>query len=329
VTLTDVDTTRRVHAVTRIVPRGRVTRRVVAVVVVVLALGGLSVVVRNENFGWPIVGEFLFSPVIMQGLWNTLWLTVVAVVGGFVIGVLLTAMRNSGTAALAAVSWTYVWFFRSSPLLVQLLFWFNIAALFPVVSFGIPFGAELTTLLGWTGVGEIEHTFFAFDTRNIISGLTAAILGLVLHEGAYAAEIVRGGVAGVDAGQLEAAHSLGLPRTRIFARIVLPQAMRTIVPNLGNMIISVLKATSILSVIAVADLLYSAQIIYNANYRVIPLLIVATIWYLVITSILSIAQYYVERRFARGAQRVLPPTPLQRARIWLQSRLARRTGVPA
>ena len=229
---------------------------------------------------------------------TTLLLTAATTVVGFLIGIGLAAMRLSGNPVLSSVSWGYVWLFRSTPLLVQLLFWYNIGALYPRLSLGIPFGP----------------TFFAVDSVNLVSVLVAALLGLVLHEAAYAAEIVRGGILSVDAGQSEAAVSLGMTRARVLRRIVLPQAMRSIIPATGNMVIGTLKGTSIVSVIAVTDLLYSVQTIYNRTYEIIPLLLVATVWYVILTSILSVGQYYVERYYARGAERTLPPTPLQRLR---------------
>jgi polar amino acid transport system permease protein len=197
---------------------------------------------------------------------------------------------------LVGVSWGYVWIFRSVPMLVQLLFWFNIGALYPTLSFGIPFGPD----------------FVSVSSINLIGPLAAVIIGLTLHEAAYAAEIVRGGVISVEQGQVEAALALGMGRGRILRRIVLPQAMRSIIPAAGNALIGTLKGTSIVSVLAVQDLLFSVQLIYNRNYLIIPLLLVATIWYVVVTSVLGVAQYYVERYYARGAARALPPTPWQR-----------------
>ncbi|WP_265333835.1 amino acid ABC transporter permease [Nocardioides sp. Kera G14] len=182
------------------------------------------------------------------------------------------------------MSFGYVWLFRSVPPLVQLLFWFQLASLYPTLSLSIP------------GV----KTFASVDTAHLFTGLTAAFVGLTFDIAAFSAEIIRGGLISVDHGQTEAAKSLGLGRRRIFWRIVFPQAMPAIIPASGNMIIGIAKATSIVSVIAVQDLLYSVQLIYNQNYLIIPLLIVATIWYIVITTVLSIGQYYIERHFARG-----------------------------
>ncbi|MFF6636232.1 amino acid ABC transporter permease [Streptomyces althioticus] len=220
---------------------------------------------------------------------------------GFLIGTVLAVMRLSGNPVLRTLSWGYVWIFRSTPLLVQLLFWFNIGALYPTLGLGIPFGPQFVTV----------------QTVNLLGPTLTAVIGLTLHESAYAAEVVRGGILSVDSGQTEAAQALGLSRRRTLRRIVVPQAMRSIVPTAGNMLIGTLKGTSIVSVLAVHDLLYSVQLIYNQTYQIIPLLMVATLWYIAVTTALSIAQFYVERYYARGNSRSLPPTPLQRLRLQL------------
>jgi polar amino acid transport system permease protein len=181
---------------------------------------------------------------------------------------------------------------------VQLLFWYNIAALYPVITFGLP--------------------FVALNANQIVTPMTAAILGLALNEAAYMSEIMRAGLLSVDQGQSEAANALGLSRMQTLRRIILPQAMRVIIPPTGNETIGMLKTTSLVSVLAVADLLYSAQIIYSRNFQTIPLLIVASIWYLVVTTILTIGQYYLERHFARG-NRALPPTPIERMRMFFRT----------
>jgi polar amino acid transport system permease protein len=226
---------------------------------------------------------------------------------GFLLGTVLAVMRLSGNPVLRTLSWGYVWIFRSTPLLVQLLFWFNIGALYPTLGLGIPFGPEFVTV----------------KTVNLLGPTLTAVIGLTLHETAYAAEVVRGGILSVDAGQTEAAQALGLSRRRTLRRVVVPQAMRSIVPTAGNMLIGTLKGTSIVSVLAVHDLLYSVQLVYNQTYQVIPLLMVATLWYAAVTSVLGAGQYYVERYYARGDSRALPPTPLQRLRGHLSAVRAR------
>ncbi|MFJ9579920.1 amino acid ABC transporter permease [Streptomyces sp. NPDC101191] len=257
-----------------IVPARRTGQWAAAGAVLVLAGLGLYSVVTNQAFQWDVVGAYFTSTAVLRGLGLTLWLTAVVMVLGFAIGTLLAVLRLSANPVLRAVSWGYVWFFRSTPILVQLLFWFNIGALYP-------------TILG-------------VHTVNLLGPVSVAVIGLTLHEGAYAAEVVRGGILSVDRGQIEAAQSLGLGRRRRFTRIVLPQAMRSIVPPAGNMLIGTLKGTSIVSVIAVQDLLYSVQLVYHRTYQVIPLLLVATVWYVLVTSVLGVGQHYVERHYARG-----------------------------
>ena len=268
---------------------------------VVLALVALVLrsVMTNPNFGWATVAQYIRDFSIMKGLLVTLQLTVVSMLIGIVIGVILAVMRISRNVVMQGAAGAYVYFFRGTPVLVQLLFWFNLAALYPVISFGIP------------GV--------ALDANQLITPLTAAILGLGLNQGAYMSEIVRAGIISVDAGQMEAAEALGISRMRATWRVVLPQAMKVIIPPTGNETIGMLKTTALVSVISVPDLLYSAQIIYSRSFDPIPLLIVASLWYLAATTVLAVGQYYLERRFARGVARALPPTPFQRVRALLRT----------
>ncbi|MEV6741507.1 amino acid ABC transporter permease [Streptomyces sp. NPDC051104] len=261
----------------RLVPRRHLGQWAAALVVLVLLGFALTSIVRNEAFQWDVVGAYFTSTAVLRGLWLTLWLTAVVMGLGFALGTLLAAARLSANPVLKSVSWGYVWLFRSVPILVQLLFWFNIGALYPHI--------------------------LGVKTVNLFGPVTVAVVGLTLHEAAYAAEVVRGGILSVDRGQIEAAQALGLSRWQRWWRIVLPQAMRSIVPPAANMLIGTLKGTSIVSVIAVQDLLYSAQLIYHRTYQVIPLLMVATLWYVIVTSVLSVGQYYVEKRYARGAER--------------------------
>ncbi|MEV7795733.1 amino acid ABC transporter permease [Streptomyces sp. NPDC087512] len=261
----------------RIVPHRRPGQWAAAAAVLALLASAVNSVLRNDAFQWDVVAAYFTSDAVLRGLWLTLWLTAVVMVLGFALGTLLAVLRLSANPVLRAVSWGYVWLFRSIPVLVQLLLWFNIGALYPRV-----FGVQTVDLLG---------------------PVTVAVIGLTLHEAAYAAEVVRGGVLSVDRGQIEAAQALGLGRWRRGRRIVLPQAMRSIVPPAGNMLIGTLKGTSIVSVIAVQDLLYSVQLVYHRTYQVIPLLMVATVWYTVVTSVLGVGQYYVEKHYARGTER--------------------------
>lgn len=279
------------------IPVRHVGRWISAVVVLLLVAVAINSIVSNPRFEWGVVGDFLFDPRIIDGLKLTLELTVAAMAAGVVIGVLLAVMRLSPNPLVSSASGFYIWLFRGTPVLVQLLFWNFIAALYPEFTIGIPFGGP---------------DFITIQANSFITPFVAALLGLGLNEGAYMAEIVRAGVLSVDEGQHQAAQSLGMSRLKTMRRIVLPQAMRVIIPPTGNETISMLKTTSLVSVIATAELLYAAQLIYAENYRTIPLLIVASIWYLAMTTILTIGQYYLERRFGRGSKRELPLTPLQR-----------------
>jgi polar amino acid transport system permease protein len=244
-------------------------------------------------------------------LWHTIELTVVAMIVGILLGVLVAIMRESTNPIFSKVAWLYIWFFRGTPLFVQLLFWGYIAALYPQVSLGIPF---------------TDTEFVSVEMRNLMTPWLAAILGLSLNEGAYMAEIVRGGLASIDSGQREAGQAIGMSRARILRRIVLPQAMRVILPPTGNNVISMLKTTSVVSVVAFPELLYSAQLIYAVNYLTIPLLIVASIWYLLVTTVLTGGQHLLEKHFGQGHN-----TPAPGSGGFLQSvmRLQRRGSVPA
>jgi len=273
-------------------------RWIATAVVVVLGVALIRSLVTNPRFEWDIVRHYFLSSDVLHGLLITLELTVISMAIGIVLGVVLAVMRLSPNPLVSGTSWLYVWFFRGTPILVQLLFWNFISALYPEISVGIPFGPE----------------FFTVDANRLITPFAAAILGLGLNEGAYMSEIVRAGILSVDEGQTDAAHALGMTRLQAMRRIVLPQAMRVIIPPTGNETISMLKTSSLVSVIAYTELLYTVQLIYAVNYKQIPLLMVASIWYLIVTTVLSVIQYYVERYYGRGTARELPLTPWQRLR---------------
>jgi polar amino acid transport system permease protein len=242
----------------------------------------------NKGFMWGQVGHYLFDSNILHGAVVTIRLTVLAMVIGIVGGVLLAIMRLSPNRLVSGFSWVYIWFFRGTPLLVQILFWNNIGALYKTIVLGVPFG----------GPGIIHA-----NANTLIPTSVAVVLALGLNEAAYMAEIVRAGMISVPEGQSEAASSLGMSRLQIMRLVVLPQAIRVIVPPTGNEIISMLKNTSLASVVAYGELLYAVQIIYDVNYKTIPLLIVASFWYLVMTSVLYVIQYFIERRYGRGFTR--------------------------
>ena len=276
-------------------------RWVSAIVVLALAAAALYTFATAPGLDWRVVGTYLFFPQILRGILVTLELTVIAMVIGVTLGVLLAVMRLSANPVVSTVSWFYIWFFRGTPVLVQLFFWYNLALILPHLSIGIPF-----THIEWVGT-----------TNQIISPFLAAILGLGLNEVAYMSEVVRAGIISVDQGQTEAAQALGMTRVRVMRRIVLPQAMRVILPPTGNETISMLKTSSLAYITTVAELFYVQTEISNANFSVVELLVVASMWYLLMTSILTFGQYYLERYFARGSARQLPLTPLQRFRRML------------
>ncbi len=251
------------------------------------------------RFFWNVVGQFFTTSEVLHGLVLTLELTVFSMSIGIVLGVIIAVMRLSHNRLLSATAWSYTWFFRGTPVYVQLIFWFNIAILFPVITIGIPF---------------FHVTFLHFSSVSTFTPFRAALVAFGLNEAAYMSEIARSGLIAVDEGQTEAATSLGMTRGQTLRFVVLPQAMRVILPPTGNEVISMLKTTSLASYIGVAEVLGVTEYISANNFKVMPLLIVASIWYLIVTTILSIGQFYLERHFAKGALRSPPMTPVQRLR---------------
>ena len=290
----------------RAVPVRHPGRWVATALILLFGASLVRSIATNKQLEWHIIGQFLFDHRVLEGAVVTLELTAIAMAMGVVLGVVLAVMRLSPNPLVSGPSWLYIWFFRATPVLVQLLFWYNIAAIYPRISLGIPF----------VGV-EFVHG----SANTVITTFVAALLGLGLNEGAYMAEIVRAGIISVGEGQTDAAQSLGMSRLQIMRRIVLPQAMRVIIPPTGNETISMLKTSSLVSVIALSppELLLATENIYAVNFRPIQLLIVASIWYAVTTSVLYVGQYYLERHYARGATRELALTPLQRVRMGLFS----------
>jgi polar amino acid transport system permease protein len=257
---------------------------------VVLAVG--HTLVTNDNYQWGVVAQYFTASTVLHGLVLTLVLTALAMFFGAIIGLFVAILRVSKVRPLMLLASGYITFFRGTPVLVQLIFWFNIAALYPHLAIGIPF----------TGVSQ------EVDVNRLMSATTAAIVGLSLNEAAYLAEIIRGGFASVDKGQLEAAESLGMSgRTKMW-RIIIPQSMPTVIPATGNQVIGMFKETSLVSVLGVAELLQSVQLIYARTYQTIPLLIVACLWYLLMTLALSYPQSLIEKKYSRSKSRVATGT---------------------
>jgi polar amino acid transport system permease protein len=260
--------------------------RTVASILLVLVSGWLAwTLITNPGFQWDVVGDYLFNSDIMHGLLVTIYLVAASMAIAILLGVFLGVIRLSKNRTAYLTSSAYVWFFRGTPVLVQLIFWYNLATLFPRLKLGIPFGGPALA---------------SVSSNQVMTPFVAAPLGLSLNEAAYYAEIVRGGILSVDAGQTTAAKALGFTSRQTLTKVVLPQAMRTIVPPTGNQVIAMLKYSALASVIAVEELLHSAQTIYNTNFQTIPLLIVASLWYLLLVTILSLGQRQLERRFSRG-----------------------------
>ena len=253
--------------------------RMTAVVVTLFLLALLVDAFARGKIDWSTTGEYLFWPTILQGLVNTIWVSIACMAIGIIIGVLCAVARGSPNPVLRSAALFYAWFFRGTPVILQLLIWFNLALVFPQI--GIP-------------------GLFDFRTVDVITPAVATLLGLGLNEGAYVSEIVRAGLISVDRGQYEASKSIGMSYWLSLRRIILPQAMRVVVPPLGNEFIALLKITSLASIIGFSDILRNAQDIYYTNAKVIELLMVAAFWYLVVVSVLSVFQAMLENRFGRG-----------------------------
>jgi polar amino acid transport system permease protein len=268
-----------------VVPLRHYGRWLSAIVVAALTALLVNALATNEQFDYGAIRTYLFSDVVLKGVWNTLLLTLLAQAIGVALGIVLAVMRGSPNPVLRVTSWVYIWLFRGTPVLVQLIFWFNLGLIFKNVTIGIP-GTDLNL---------IDE-----PTNSVVTPFAAALLGLALNEAAYMAEIVRGGLLGVDRGQVEAASALGMTRGLALRRILLPQAVRIIIPPTGNETINMLKTTSIASVIAYNDLLNQAKSIYNETLETLELLVVASIWYLAMTSVLSVGQFFLERYYGRS-----------------------------
>ncbi|OPG09562.1 polar amino acid ABC transporter permease [Streptomyces sp. GKU 895] len=302
-------------AAQRVLPLRRPGRWIATAVVLVLAAQFVHGLVTNPFYQWDRFGYWFLRPTILDGLLVTLEVTAYSAVLGLLGGILLALARLSKSPVLRAVSWIYIWTFRSIPLIVILLFLYNFSALYQTLSVGVPFGPA----------------FFTFDESRLATDIVVAVVGLSLNQAAYAAEAVRGGILSVDQGQHEAAAALGLPKGYQFRKVVFPQALRSITPNYVNQLIDLVKATSLVFYVSLLDLFGAAQTM-GATYPgdIVPLLLVVTVWYLILTTVVSVVQFYVERYFARGATRSLPPTPLQKLRTGasdLRARIRREAAV--
>lgn len=264
----------------------RLGRWAIGAIFALLVVWFLSVMIVNPNLQWNVVAQYMFHPVVLRGLMMTLWLTLLSMIVGFCLGTILALCRLGPILPLQLFAGGFTWFFRSLPTLVLLIFLYNAAILVPEIAIRIPFGPVL-----WSQ-----------STNAVMTPFVAAIIGLGFHKAAYMSEIIRAGLLSVDSGQRQAATALGMGNAKMLRRVVLPQAMRVIVPPTGSEIISTLKLTSLVSVISMSDLLYTIETIYSRTFQTIPLLMVACIWYLLLTSVLEFGQRYVERFFRRGYQ---------------------------
>ncbi|MFC0041842.1 amino acid ABC transporter permease [Actinomadura rayongensis] len=293
--------------VPRRLPRRHPFRWLALAVILVLAAMFAHGLVTNPNLQWDVVRHYFTSADVLRGLRVTIELTAGTMIISIVLGTAVAALQMSGGPLLAGVAGVYVWVLRSVPLLVQLLFWFNISALYPRLSLGVPFGPE----------------FVSGNVNAFMTPWVAALVGLGLEGSAFVAETVRAGIRSVEPGQTEAARALGLRGPAIFRWIVLPQAIPVIIPSLANILVITLKATALVSVISLSDLLYTVETIYGRTYQPIPLLLTATIWYLILTLLLTLLQRGLERRFGRSARRGAPAPLWRDALAGLGSGLAR------
>lgn len=268
-------------------PRRHPVRWLISAAGLLVLVSIVGTIVTSPNLHWDVVAHYLLDGTIIDGTMVTLSLTALTMFFGIALGVVIALMRLSDIAILRSCAWLFIWFFRSTPLLVALVFWYNMALFFPVVELSIPFGP----------------TLFSINTNLLISPFIAAVIAFSLNEAAYMAEIIRAGISSVPREQTDAALAIGMSRMLLFRRVVLPQALRAIVPPTGNEVVSVLKGTSLVFAISVGDLMTSAKTIYSGNYEVISLLVVVTIWYLVLTSILSVVQTIFERTLNHGGAR--------------------------
>ena len=281
----------------RAVPVGHPGRWIAAVVIAVLVAMFVHMLVTNPVFQWRFMVENMFAPPVLRGARTTLLMTVLAMALGVLLGIVVAVMRLSPNPVVSGAAWTYVWFFRAIPRIVLLFFCANLGALYATYELGFPFDRQLMDLLGFSA----DLRFLSLNGNQIFAGFTAGLLGLVLSEAAYMAEIVRAGIQSVDPGQTEAAAALGMSRTATMRRIVLPQAMRVIIPPTGNETIAMLKDTALLIAVPVTtELNFQLRAIGSRTFQVIPMAVASILWYVALASLLMVGQHFLEKRFSRG-----------------------------
>ncbi|MGY1705221.1 amino acid ABC transporter permease [Geodermatophilus sp. SYSU D00697] len=281
----------------RAVPVRHPGRWIATAVIAVLAAMFVHMLVTNPVFQWGFMFDNMFSPPVLRGARTTLVMTVLAMLLGVVLGIVLAVMRLSPNPVVSGAAWTYIWIFRAIPRIVLLFFVANLGALYATYEFGFPFDRQLMDLFGF----DADLRLFGLDGNQIFTGFVAGLIGLALSEGAYMAEIVRAGIQSVDPGQAEAASALGMSRSTTLRRIVLPQAMRVIIPPTGNETIAMLKDTSLLIAVPVsAELNFQLRAIGSRTFQIIPMAVASILWYVALASLLMVGQYFLERRFSRG-----------------------------
>jgi polar amino acid transport system permease protein len=281
----------------RAVPVRHPGRWIATAVIAVLLAMFVHMLATNPVFQWDFMFDNMFAPPVLRGARTTLIMTVLAMVLGVLLGIVLAVMRLSPNPIVSGAAWAYIWVFRAIPRIVLLFFIANLGALYATYDLGIPFDQQLMALFGFEG----DWRFLGLNGNQIFAGFTAGLLGLALSEGAYMAEIVRAGIQSVDPGQAEAASALGLSRGKAMRRIVLPQAMRVIIPPTGNETIAMLKDTSLLIAVPVtSELNFQLRAIGSRTFQIIPMAVASILWYLALTSLLMVGQYFLEKRFSRG-----------------------------
>ncbi|EFL23312.1 ABC-type amino acid transport system, permease component [Streptomyces himastatinicus ATCC 53653] len=282
--------------------------RWISAVVAIAVLAMLVYAFAKGDVNWAAIPDYFFDGEVLKGVRNTIWITILSMVLGVALGIVLAVMRLSKNPVTSSIAWGYIWFFRGTPVYVQLLVWFNLGLVFKYINI---------------------MPIYKDEWSDFMTPFLAALLGLGLNEAAYMAEICRAGIQSVDEGQTEAAQALGMSHAKTLRRVVLPQAMRVIVPPTGNEFINMLKTTSLVIAVQYWDLLQATSEVGQNSGATAEMLFLAAAWYLILTSVLSVGQYYLERYYARGTSRNLPTTPLQRIRVNLLSGSNRQGGVSA